>query len=147
MTKAIYFDMDGTLANLYAVDNWLSMLRAYDATPYEAAEPMLNLSSLARLLNRLQREGWTIGIVSWLSKCPNDEYDKLVTIAKLKWLATHLKSVKFDEIYIVPYGTPKHEIVNNPKGILFDDEAPNREKWTGTAYDVNNIIEILKEIV
>ncbi len=146
MTKAIYFDMDGTLADLYAVENWLPMLRAYDPTPYEAAEPMLHLSTLARLLNRLQREGWTIGIVSWLSKNPTEEYDKLVTIAKLKWLSTHLKSVKFDEIYIVPYGTPKHEIVNNPKGILFDDEKPNREKWTGTAYDVNNIIEILKEI-
>ena len=25
--KAIYFDMDGTIANLYAVENWLPMLR------------------------------------------------------------------------------------------------------------------------
>ena len=23
MTRAIYFDMDGTIANLYGVDNWL----------------------------------------------------------------------------------------------------------------------------
>ena len=33
MTKAIYFDMDGTIADLYAVDGWLDMLRAYDPTP------------------------------------------------------------------------------------------------------------------
>ena len=26
--KAIYFDMDGPIANLYAVENWLPMLRA-----------------------------------------------------------------------------------------------------------------------
>ena len=26
----------------------------------------------------------------------------------------------------------------------FDDEQKNRENWTGRAYDVNNIMEILK---
>lgn len=146
MTKSIYFDMDGTIANLYAVENWLPMLRASDPTPYVCAEPMLRMNTLARLLNKLQREGWTIGIVSWLAKNSNDSYDELVTVAKLKWLTTHLKSVQFDEIHIVSYGTPKHEIVDNPNGILFDDEIGNREKWTGVAYDVDNIIGILKEI-
>ena len=29
----IWFDMDGTIANLYGVENWLPMLRAYDPTP------------------------------------------------------------------------------------------------------------------
>lgn len=33
MIKKIYFDMDGTIANLYAVEGWLPMLRAYDPTP------------------------------------------------------------------------------------------------------------------
>ena len=37
MEKAIYFDMDGTIANLYAVENWLDMLRAFNPTPYEQA--------------------------------------------------------------------------------------------------------------
>ena len=27
MTKAIYFDMDGTIADLYAVDGWLDKLK------------------------------------------------------------------------------------------------------------------------
>ena len=30
--------------------------------------------------------------------------------------------------------------------ILFDDEEHNRTEWTGTAYDVSNIIETLKAI-
>ena len=146
MTKAIYFDMDGTIANLYGVNNWLDMIIAKDETPYRIAEPMVRMNVLARVLNNLARKGWTIGIVSWLAKNSNTEYDEKVTKAKIEWLKTHLKSVHFEEIHIVPYGTPKHEIVNNPNGILFDDEEPNRTKWIGTAYDVNEIIETLKAI-
>lgn len=146
MTKAIYFDMDGTLANLYAVEGWLNMLREHDPKPYVIAEPLIRLSALARLLNRLQKEGYIIGIVSWLSKDPTPSYNKAVTEAKLKWLANHLPSVIWDEIYIVPYGMPKQKVVNNPFGILFDDEEQNRTNWNGTAYDVDNIIEILKSL-
>ena len=146
MTKTIYFDMDGTIANLYGVNNWLDMIINNDATPYKVAEPMVRMNVLARVLNNLIRKGWTIGIVSWLAKNSNSEYDKKVTEAKLNWLKTHLKSVQFEEIHIVPYGTPKHEIVNNPNGILFDDEEPNRTNWKGTAFDVNEIIETLKAI-
>lgn len=146
MTKAIYFDMDGTIANLYGVDGWLDMLIAKDETPYAIAKPLVRLSSLARILNQLQKNGFTIGIVSWLAKNSNNEYDERVINAKKNWLKTHLKSVQFDEIHIVKYGTPKQNIVNYPKGILFDDEEPNRNNWFGTAYDVNDIIGTLKAI-
>jgi len=146
MNKTIYFDMDGTIANLYGVDGWLNSIINRDASPYTSAEPMVRMNVLARVLNNMIKKGWTIGIVSWLAKNSTEEYDKAVTEAKIKWLKTHLKSVKFEEIHIVPYGTPKHEIVNNPNGILFDDEEPNRTNWIGTAYDVNAIIETLKAI-
>jgi hypothetical protein len=144
MTKAIYFDMDGTIADLYTVENWLPMLRAYDPTPYAIAAPLVRLSSLARVLNRLQREGYILGIVSWCSKTSTVEYDHAVTAAKIEWLNHHMPSVEWDEIHIVAYGTPKESVVNFPEGILFDDEERNRTTWTGTAHDVHNIIEILK---
>ena len=142
----IYFDMDGTIANLYGVENWLNYLIAKDETPYREAKPLIRMATLARLLNRIQRNGHKIGIVSWLSKNSNEEYDARVTKAKIEWLNTHLKSVQFDEINIGKYGTPKSTMVNDINGILFDDEEPNRKEWKGIAYDVNNIIEILKGI-
>ena len=145
-TKAIYFDLDGTIADLYGVDGWLDMLNAYDPTPYEMAKPLIRLSTLARLLNKLQREGYVIGIVSWLSKQPTPTYDEMVTNAKLEWLENHMPSVEWNEIRIVPYGMPKQKVVDNPFGILFDDEKQNRENWSGTAYDVDNILEILKSL-
>ena len=146
-TKAIYFDMDGTIADLYAVDGWLEMLRAYDETPYEQAKVMLNMSYLARLLNALQKQGYKIGIVSWLSKCPTPAYDIAVIQAKQVWLSKHLASVQFDEIRIVAHGTPKSSIVACPFGILFDDESKNREEWQGQAYEPREIIQVLKSLI
>ena len=143
MTTTIYFDMDGTIADLYSVPNWLPLLRAYDPKPYAEAKPLVNLNSLARILNRLQRQGFRIGIISWLSKTSTPEYDAKVTAAKEKWLAKHLSSVDFDEIHIVPHGTPKQNFAT-ANDILFDDEAKNRENWIGKALDVDSIIEILK---
>lgn len=140
-TKIINFDMDGTIADLYGVTNWLDYLIAEDETPYAVARPLVNMNVLARLLNKLQNKGYTINIISWLAKNSNSEYDKKVTTAKRNWLKKHLKSVKFNNIFIVPYGTPKYTLAN---GILFDDEARNRDEWNGTAYNVDNIIGVLK---
>lgn len=145
MNKAIYFDMDGTIADLYGVENWLDYLIERNPLPYEIAKPLVRLSALARRLNKLQALGWKIGVVSWLSKEDNPDYNKVVTEAKKMWLKKHLKSVNFDDVKIVSYGTPKSTVVNNI-GILFDDEERNRIEWTnagGNAYDVNNILEIL----
>ena len=142
----INFDMDGTIADLYGVENWLDYLIAEDAFPYETAEPLLRLSALARRLNNLQKNGYNLAIISWLSKSGTDEYNAEVEAVKRAWLKKHLPSVKWDAIHIVPYGTPKQNFCENSLDILFDDEARNRENWTGRAYDVNNIMEILKEI-
>jgi hypothetical protein len=141
--RAINFDMDGTIANFYGVEGWLDCLMASDATPYKIAKPLVNMSVLARYLNILQKKGYSINIISWLSKSGTKEFNEEVTTAKLGWLKKHLPSVKWDEINIVPYGTPKQTLGN---GILFDDEKPNRENWIGTAYDVDNILGVLRTL-
>jgi 5'(3')-deoxyribonucleotidase len=142
----INFDMDGTFVDLYGVKNWLEMLIAEDTTPYATAEPLLRLCTLARMLNKLQRNGYEIAVISWLSKSGTEEYNRAVTEVKMAWLAEHLPSVKWDRITIVPYGTPKQNFCENPLDILFDDEERNRTNWTGRAFDVQNIVEILKTL-
>lgn len=144
MEKMIWFDMDGTIANLYGVENWLPMLIANDPKPYRIAGTLLNMNKLARQLNAVQRAGYRIGIISWLSKNSNPEYDEAVTAAKLWWLKKHLHSVNFDEIKIVAYGTPKHTLC---RGILFDDENQNREAWGEGAYTPEMIIPILSSLL
>ena len=73
-----------------------------------------------------------------------------VAKAKMKWLATHLRSVRFDECKIIEYGTSKRSVVEYPEGILFDDEIGNRKEWAlgdGLAFDVDNILTILKAMI
>lgn len=142
----ICFDMDGTIADLYGVDNWLAYLMQEDETPYLQAAVLLNMNVLARTLNRLQKKGYQIGIVSWLSKNSTTNYDTKVTAAKKAWLVKHLHSVHFDFVEIVSYGTPKSFVATSKEDILFDDEIHNREEWTGKAYDVHNILEVLRAL-
>ena len=144
IVRQINFDMDGTLCDFYGVEGWLDDLDNYNTRPYEIAKPLLNLSVLARYLNKLQSKGYTINIISWLSKISTADFDERVTRVKLEWLKKHLKSVKFDNITIISYGTPKQ---NFGKGILFDDETKNRDNWVGLAYDEKNILEILKNLL
>ena len=143
MTKAINFDMDGTIADFYGVENWLSYLIDGNPYPYAVAKPLVNMSVLARYLNRLQRNGYEINIISWLAKNSTAEFDEKVTETKKKWLKKHLSSVNWDKITIVPYGIDKSTLGN---GILFDDEEPNRNMWGEGAYDANNILGVLKAI-
>ena len=80
--KAIVFDMDGTLVNLYSVFGWLEKLRAYDATPYSAAKPIYDAEKLIPLIAELKDRGFRIIVTSWLSKESTKEYDAAVREAK-----------------------------------------------------------------
>ena len=143
----IWFDMDGTIADLYGVENWLDMLHASDPTPYLIAKPLLNLSILARLLNKAQENGYEIGIISWTARGGSREYNEAVAEAKRKWLATHLKSVRFDSIRIIEYGIPKENFMENFCDILFDDEEKNRKNWGWVAYEETEILRVLKSLI
>lgn len=146
MERTIYFDMDGTIANLYGVRNWLTYLQNEDATPYIQALPMVDIESFTKVINILQSHGMKIGIISWLSKFSTADYAVKVTMAKMNWLRKYMNDIHFDEIHIIPYGTPKQRY-GTCNDILFDDELSNRENWNGIAYDVENIVETLVRMV
>lgn len=137
----IYLDMDGTIANLYKVNNWLEKLVNNDASPYAEAERMVG----EEVLENLVKLGYELGIVSWLSKNSNKEYDKEVRNAKRNWLVENFPNIHFKEIHIVKYGTPKSKVVKEKNGILFDDEERNRKEWKGLAIDAK-YLPLWKEI-
>lgn len=147
--KAIVFDLDGTLVDLYSVSNWLKKLRSYDATPYSAAKPIYKSEELIPLIVELKDRGFRIIVTSWLSKVSTKEYDAAVRKAKKKWLAEY--GFPYDEIHLVKYGTPKTKCSRGKAKyqILVDDNAEVRSKWTlGATIDANeNIIPMLKAIL
>lgn len=149
MNKTLVFDMDGTIANLYKVENWLEDLRSYNPRPYIVAEPMYDMMELAELLNELKEIGYKIAVTSWLSKESTKAYDELVRQAKKDWLAKY--NFPYDEIHLVAYGTTKANCTRKNGGfqILVDDNAKVRKGWTlGNTIDANeNILEELKKLL
>lgn len=149
MNKTLVFDMDGTIANLYGVENWLDDLRAENPRPYVDAEPMYNMLVLNGILEMFKEMGWRIVVTTWLSKGSTPAYDALVREAKIEWLARY--DFPYDEIHLVKYGTTKANCTRRIGGfqVLVDDNEQVRKGWTlGDTINANeNIIEALLELL
>lgn len=149
------FDMDGTIANLYGVENWLQLLRAEDPTPYAVAEPLVDMQELGHLLTLLKATGdFRISVVTWGSMNGSNEYTREVKKVKKEWLKKY--DFPFDEIHCIKYGTPKTNFINpnDDCTILWDDNTSIRKEWNNTkkkcvAFDPSgdHIISLLKMIV
>ena len=67
----------------------------------------------------------------------------------MTWLNSHLPSVEWDAIHVVPYGTNKADVcVMGEDFILFDDEERNRDQWEeldGLAFNPSDIAAILRQ--
>ncbi len=144
----IYLDMDGTFADLYAVEGWLEMLESHNPTPYAKAKPMVHMATMARYINALRKMGVKVCVLSWLAKNATDAYNAEVAEVKRKWLAKHLPSVEFDEIHILAYGTPKYTVAEG-MCFLVDDEERNRREWMnngGIAVDADCLFDLFRLI-
>ena len=144
-TKVLVFDMDGTIADLYAVKGWLADLRNESARPYKIAKPMYDMDTLNILLTALKLQGWKVVVTSWLAKGSTSCYDTQVRWAKKRWLDEY--EFPYDEVHFVKYGTTKANCTRKLGGfqILVDDNAEVRKGWhLGDTIDANeNIIEKL----
>jgi len=149
MEKMLVFDMDGTIANLYGVENWLTDLRNEKTAPYENAEPLYNMAELKEVLEALKNKGWKIAVTTWLTKDGSKEYNKRTAEAKKNWLAKY--NFPYDEIHCVKYGTTKANCTRKKGGfqILIDDNKKVRDGWTlGTTVNAKyNIMNYLKVLV
>lgn len=149
MVKMICFDMDGTIADLFAVRDWLPKLRAEDPSPYAEAAPMWDMAELRKVLVELKIE---VRIVTWLSKNSSEEYKSEVRQAKREWLDRY--DFPYDHFHGVRYGATKADSVRNllnenETAILIDDNAKIRNGWTlGEAVDPTavDLIEYLRNL-
>ena len=151
--KALCFDMDGTIADLYGVENWQTLLNAHDATPYINARPMVDTAELARLLHKAIANGIQVRIITWLAMNSNQEYDELVRLTKQVWLERY--NIPYTHFHGVKFGTTKADCIRKEldwteleTAVLFDDNEKVRKGWkVGNAYTPNEIIETLKKVV
>ena len=149
MTKALVFDMDGTIADLYKVNGWLEDIHNENVRPYVLANPIYNAEELNILIDILKQFGWKIIITTWLAKDATEEYNEKVRKAKIEWLAKN--HFDYDEIHLVKYGTTKANCTRKHGGfqILIDDNEKIRNGWTlGDTINANeNILKALADLV
>lgn len=150
MPKMICFDMDGTIADTYAVPNWLQKLRAEDVSPYVEAEPLWDMEKLREILLKLSTQGWEIRVITWLSMNSSDAYKKAVTQAKKEWLEKY--NFPADKCHFVAYGTTKANAIRKSaeSAILIDDNEKIRNGWhLGMTIDPVscNLIEELEKLI
>lgn len=128
--KVICFDMDGTIADLYGVPNWLEKLENEDVSPYEEAKPIYDMEALNWILDLLIDKGWEVCVISWLAKSASDKYKAAIRKAKQEWLISYNFPVK--RCHFVAYGTTKANCVRkwtDGSAVLVDDNARVRNGW------------------
>lgn len=148
--KMICFDMDGSIARTYDVDNWLNKLQHEDSSPYAEAKPMWDMNELNEILMLLAKEGWEIRVISWLSKDSSESYKKDVREAKQDWLNRY--NFPSTHNHFVRYGATKADSVRKKTdyAILIDDNKKVREGWSlGDTVDPTtaDIIEVLYSLL
>lgn len=138
----IWLDLDGTIADLYGVNNWLEELIAQRVHPYKVARNIYGVDIIT-LLAELKTKGYNIGVISWGAKNSTDEYLERVRKAKIEWLYQNLFDVVLDKIIVTHYGVNKSDTCKKYGcGILVDDEQQNRDNW-----ELGNTIDATENIL
>lgn len=133
MVQAIYFDMDGTIADLYGYDGWLDCLIGEDVRPYIDCEPLFDAGMLESL-QALRAHGVRIGVISWGCKGSSDAYLSRTAHAKAQWLQAH--AFPCDELHVIAYGQDKAASAHVQRScILVDDDEGVRASWADAQAD------------
>lgn len=125
--QKVYLDMDGTIANLYGIDNWLERLRKEDTTIFLECNPLISEKDLLKVFPPKSHE---IIILSMTPLNCSKSYHENVITQKNKWLDIHFPSIT-KRIY-KKYGNNKN-LKNSVKAILVDDNETIRNNYKGMA--------------
>lgn len=137
----IYFDLDGTIADLYGFNDWLTYLQNEQTDPYTEAGLLVDGEQFRNFLAAGKAAGVLFGVISWGAKNASKDYQKAIRRSKVEWLKKNNLFEYFDELHIVKYGTPKNRAAKNRTGVLIDDEL---QRWNiNKLVDANNFYNIL----
>ena len=130
MSVKVFFDLDGTLFNLYGKTNWLEMLRTETAGAFEGSFlPEIDLTEFYLTIEKLSIYGIQFAVISWLPMQASPEYEEICREEKNNWILENLPFVS--EVSIVPYGIPKQDCIikRAQRMILLDDNKEICETW------------------
>lgn len=129
MTKktTVYLDMDGTIADLYGIENWLDRLHNSDEKIFLECKPIISESELFRIF---PENSFEIKILSMTPLGATPEYCANVAEQKNTWLDRYFPRIT-KRIYR-KYGHNKN-LKGSKNAILIDDSESIRESFLGIA--------------
>jgi len=131
--RTMYFDMDGTLANLYGVTNVFRRLDNNDASTYLEAAPT---PQYVEMLKSAKDMGYRVGIITAGSRFPpdtpqevKDKMNEDTEEAKIEWLKKYDIWPLLSSFQFIPYGVNKYSVAKDKTGVLVDDEDKVLNQW------------------
>ena len=135
--KSIWFDMDGTIAELYKVDNWLMKLRTNEWSVYSECAPRAhaNRIRIRNAVRALVEDGWQVGVITWASKGIDwgTDLDEIAEV-KHEWLCQFFPEIADGKFACIPYGYSKAQFLEEmgdgySLAYLVDDNKEVRAEW------------------
>ena len=122
--------MDGTIANTYAISDWLDQLRNESVKPFEMAEPLIGESTLLSLFT-----DENIIVCTMLPKgvALGTPYADACQRAKRQWLDKYFPSLK--SVIFMEYGNDKSMGNFSKNCLLVDDNSGIRANFNGYTLD------------
>lgn len=146
--KKIYFDMDGTVADLYGEKNWLNNLRNEREGSFINLRPLIDMNELAMVCHQLMNLGYSFGVITWLPMGASYEFERVCEEEKRAWVEEFMPWVS--EFYAQSYGVPKQYAPSKRAAemILVDDNAEVRAMWNTEVQrsSIDATQDIIKEL-
>jgi hypothetical protein len=146
--KKIYFDMDGTVADLYGEKNWLDNLRKEVCGSFINLRPLVDMTELSMVCHQLMNLGYSFGVITWLPMGASYEFERVCEEEKRAWVEEFMPWVS--EFYAQSYGVPKQYAPSKRAAemILVDDNAEVRAMWNTEVQrsSIDATQDIIKEL-
>lgn len=141
MSVKIYFDMDGTVFDLYGKKNWLDLLENEKEGAFVGNFlPEIDLVRFFSAIKELSAYGVQFGIITWLPMQASAEYEEVCRAEKMAWIRENMPFIS--EFNCVSYGTPKQKCIQKRAQTMYliDDNAEVCKMWeTATQRKALNI--------
>ena len=129
MSIKIYFDLDGTVYDLYNVENWLEKLRSEDASVFSEGDFIGDYNRFKTVCEKLVSVGVQFEVITWLPMQASEEYEIECTEVKREWVKKFMPFVT--EFTAQSYGIPKQNAIKKRAKTMYllDDNKEVCEMW------------------
>ena len=127
----IYFDLDGTVYDLYHVPNWLEKLRGHKPRVFKEGQVMFDKDFYTICEDLRDMFNVKFGVITLLPRESTNRYNNQVIHTKLDWIKKHLPFVDMSLVHIIESQEDKHKYAKpNCRTYLIDDNENNCKAWT-----------------